>query len=347
MSDGDHADRPVGQARVALVCSDHARFGPLMRSFRRTIDCLEIIDSFAAVGDPADWSLVAVHHDDLSARDLRRIVEGFTAPGTPWPTARATGSGAPPQIERRPPTLLLLARELNHRDLATLFGAHVLTNLVCDGPTGPDLSDLLVTLRKLRGASPFGLHQYFTWGIEPAGLTLRRSAERGEAIAAIDDLAREHGVPDRLRALIRNVADEFLSNALYNAPIDPGGTRRFAHRPRTEPVSLEPGEGIEVAYCCDGRRFGLSTRDPFGSLTPGVIQDTLARAFRGGPDQIQQTAGAGLGFFQMFDSMSHVVANLSPGVATEMIGMIDVSGGYRRFVRAGKSFNIFATETSP
>jgi hypothetical protein len=139
--------------------------------------------------------------------------------------------------------------------------------------------------------------------------------------------------------------DEFLTNALYNAPVDATGHPRFARRPRTERVELQPEEEITLRVCCDGRRFGISTSDPFGSLAPERLQEYLARAFRRGEDQVNEAdGGAGLGFYQILDSLSHFVVNIDPGRRTEMIGLIDVSGGYRTFASNGKSFNIFVKE---
>ena len=42
-----------------------------------------------------------------------------------------------------------------------------------------------------------------------------------------------------------------------------------------------------------------------------------------------------------FDSLNHLVLNIRPGQMTEVIGLIDVRGSYRNFVKRGKSFNIF------
>lgn len=111
------------------------------------------------------------------------------------------------------------------------------------------------------------------------------------------------------------------------------------------PVNLEPHERIEVRFCCDGRRFGLSTTDPFGSLVPDMLQEYLARAMRKGEDQVSESpGGAGLGFYQILGSLSHFVVNIDRGRRTEAIGLIDVSGSYRTFATGGKSFNIFVTE---
>lgn len=174
---------------------------------------------------------------------------------------------------------------------------------------------------------------------------MRGSADKRSALEAVVNYAASRGVARRLCAGLRVVADEFLTNALYNAPVDSQGARRYATWPRTRPVQLAEHEWIDMRYCCDGRRFGLSVADPFGSLALAQLQDNLARAFRRGEDQVREgEGGAGLGFYQILDSLSHLIANIEPGARTEMIGLLDVSGGYRAFASAAKSFNIFETE---
>jgi hypothetical protein len=164
-------------------------------------------------------------------------------------------------------------------------------------------------------------------------------------IEEIDVCARERGVGVRLRAMIRTVADEFLSNAFYNAPVDAEGRRLYEGQSRTQPVTLDAHDAVQVRYCCDGRRFGLSVTDAFGSLTPEALQQHLARAFRRGDDQVsEKEGGAGVGFYQIFGSLSHFIINIEPGVRTEMIGLIDVSSTYRAFALGGRSFNIFVKD---
>ncbi|MBX2799729.1 MAG: hypothetical protein KTR31_18770 [Myxococcales bacterium] len=323
--DTDETAPTDATSAVALVCQDTERIGPMTRLFRRMVGRVEIVGEVPDAH--SDYSMVVVHYDKLSPRDQYRLMERFADP-----------SGPP---------LVLLSEDLNHGDLASLFGAGVLTNLVRFRESGPDLSDLLVTLHKLTQDEIFGLDKYFGWGVQFGRIVVQSSEERAASLDQIDAYATERAVPRRLRNMIRNVLDEFLSNALYNAPTNPDGSPRFGGRSRNEPVELGPDEELTVNYCCDGRRFGLSIRDPFGSLSPDVVLANLARAFRGGEDQMRSTGGAGLGFLQMFDSVSHLVVNIQPGHCTEIIGLIDVSGGYRAFVGAGTSFNIFVKGRRP
>jgi hypothetical protein len=288
-----------------------------------------ILESLRTVEDLGCYDVVAVHYDTLAPEEQEALSSVAT--------------------RGHRPRLLLLSERGADRQFAPLLGSHALTNvLVMDEESGVDVWDLLVTLHKIRRGEIFGLEKYFAWGVETNQLRVSSSTEKGAVLDIIAGYAAGLGIAPRLRASIRTVADEFLSNAIYNAPVDGKGTPRFRRTPRTETVYLEPGEEVEVRYCCDGRRFGISTVDPFGSLAPEQIQDYLARAFQGIGDGVSaDSAGAGLGFFQILDSLSHFIVNLEPGRRTEMVGLLDVSGGYRDFARSGKSFNIFVEGGKP
>ena len=324
--DADPVDELSQRPRVAVVCRPGERAGAMARLLRRMVGQVEFTDRILDIAE-SNYTVVVVQYDRMTVSDQRALVDKFTHPE------------APP--------LVILSSELNHEDLAGLFGTQVLTNLVCTGDTGPDLSDLLVTLQKLGQRDIFGLEKYFPWGVELHTRSIRSCIQRDDAVIEVKQYAEQRDVPRRLTNMIRTVADEFLSNALYNAPTFPDGRPRFRHRARTEPVVLDPDEAVIVQFCCDGRRFGLSAVDPFGSLSPITVMDNLARAFRAGHDQMRDEGGAGLGFFQMYDALSHLVVNIDPGRRTELIGLTDVSGGYRSFVASGTSFNIFVTEGQP
>lgn len=315
--------RSIPPEAIAFVRGKARLHTELPRVLRRSVGHVAQLDSPRAIDGCSSFALVAVHYDALTPEEQVDLLDGL---------ARCSPR----------PTLLLLSEGCSQQDLAKLFGSHTLTNSLVIHETGVDISDLLVTVQKIRRRDIFGLEKYFMWGVEPRCLRVRSSVEKNDTLGTITEYAESIGIPPRLRMAIRTVADELLTNAVYNAPVAADGAPRFASLPRTTSVTLDPGEEIEVRYCCDGRRFGLSITDPFGSLHPSQVQDYLAKGFRGGDGQVSEgSGGAGLGFFQVLDSLSHFVVDLDQGKRTEMIGLLDVSGGYRTLAGCGKSFNIF------
>lgn len=313
---------------IALVCNESPQFDEMTQFLRRAVREVALTEQLRGIRDYSSFALVAVHFDALAPEEQDDLVANFM------------------QRSGRP-VLLLLSEKFAEKDLERLLGAHVLTNMLVINESGFDISDFLVTIQKIRHGDIFGLEKYFLWGIEPRIITVTESTQKNSVLDAICNYASAIGVAPRLRTSIRTVADEFVTNAVYNAPVSANGAPLYSGRSRLEPVHLGPGEEVTVRFCCYGRRFGLSTMDRFGSLNPQRLQDYLARAFRRGTDQVSETgAGAGLGFYEILDSASHFVVNIEPGVRTEMIGLVDVSGSYKRFAKSGKSFNIFVKERS-
>src|SRR5439155_4525361 len=103
-------------------------------------------------------------------------------------------------------------------------------------------------------------------------------------------------------------------------------------------------EKIEVTYCCDSKTLAVATSDPFGSLTRTQGLEYLARCFKKQEEQVViSSGGSGLGFYLMFDAVSKLVVNISPGRRTEVIGLIDIRGSFKEFTSRSKSFNLFVT----
>jgi anti-sigma regulatory factor (Ser/Thr protein kinase) len=311
---------------LVFVCSDAKKRGRLARVIQRAVGPVRLADSVRQLHDYVDGQpLVAIHYDGLAPQE-RTALLGLLAERPDLPT-------------------VLLSSHCEQDELAALFGARALTHLLVVHEAGPDLDDLLTTVEKLRRREIFGLEKYFGWGVSIHQLYVAHSSERRGVIDRIEDFAEEIRVPSRLRGLLATVADEFLTNAMYNAPVTAEGLPRYLERSRRDPVVLDIEQRVTVKFCCDGRRFGLSTIDPFGTLAPERVQDYLARGYRKGDDQISETSGgAGLGLYQIMDSLSHFVINIEKGRRTEMIGLVDVDGTYRRFRSTGKSFNMFVLE---
>lgn len=240
-----------------------------------------------------------------------------------------------------PGRLLLYSSDVVRPEFSEVFGRWRVANIVAMPPE-LDPTELTVTIRKLVGGSIFGIDQYFSRASAAVSFTIERSDRRGDALERIAEFARLAGARGRLAALFVTVADELLTNALYNAPVDGAGNPRHAHLSRTEEIALGEGESIAVELRADGVRAGISVGDPFGALSAERILEHLSKCFRRGHDQVDDKAGgAGLGFYQAFEAVSHLAFNLAPGIRTEAVGIVNVRGSYREFAARGKSFNIF------
>ncbi len=322
LSTSNEPSHTSSKPSLALVCGDGRTTCELALKLQRSLGQFECSGAAEGLADSSPYDLVAIHFDALSEADRRLVIERLRAPS-------------------RPPTLFLFER-CSTQEFIQLLDTHSFHNMLVVNECGVDASDLVVTVGKLRTGDIFGLEKYFVWGVAPRTIRVVSSTQTKDVLDEIVEHARGLGVGERLRGTICTVVDEFLSNALYDAPVTRDGRPRFLSQSRALPVDLAPSEAVEIRYCCDGRRFGISAADPFGSLSPTMLQAHLARTFRRGEDQVNDASGgAGVGLYQIFGSLSHFIINIEPGARTEMIGLVDVSGSYRSFASSGRSFNIF------
>lgn len=308
--------------RALVVDPDRKRLRALARILKSVVGDVLARETVDTIPDDGEFDLIALAYDALSPELRERWIIRFS--GTAKTRLMLFSSGA---------------WERAHREL---FDRHLPTHLLAKNGDEVDGDELVVTIHKILARDIFGLEKYFPWGSKVVRASIRRSDDKHHIVTHAQDFARNLHVNERLAVAFANVTDEFVSNALYNAPVDAAGQHLYAHLDRSVSVQLEPGCSVEVALCSDGRKIGVSVTDPFGSLTSETVMAYLAKCLRREADQVDTKAGgAGLGLYQAFGSVSHMVVNISPGRRCEIIGLIDVRGTFKDFVMQAKSFNIF------
>lgn len=301
-------------------------------SGKRLDECTPVVSQMVARIDqrdalgapPADgaYSVILADYDGLTPEERTRLTLAFAGLKTST-------------------RLVIVSEGECRKDFVQLFGSHALTNLIGRN-TRVDPEDLIITLHKLLRRDIFGVERYFSPGANLQALRVATSADKTRVLAQAEAYAQSRSVHPRLAGQFLSVADELLTNAVFNAPVDAQGNSRYRSLSRVNEVVLKPGEEIEVTLCADSKRLGLSVADPFGSLTRERLLDYLAKCFRRDSDQVSRApGGAGLGFYFLFESLSQFVVNISAGRRTEMLGLIDLRGSYRDFARSSKSFNVF------
>lgn len=312
--------------RILLVDSDRRHLNWLSRILRRAIAEPEIRQTLGEMPIDGEYSVVVANFDNLAPSERALLVNTMTSKR--FQTTR----------------FLLLSRGTYAEDLAELIRTSAVDNLIATDDS-VNVDEFLVTIQKLRRNDIFGIEKYFVWGTDPVTLQVRSTQERDGAIDLAEAYTERIGIQAGLARCLRTVADEVITNALYNAPVDANGTRLFAERSRGDRVELPPGETIDVHYCCDGMRLGISATDPYGSLTRDSVLQYVTKWFEAGQKTVEEKpGGAGLGLYYVFDAVSHFVVNIEMGKRTELIGLIDVRGSYRDFANRSKSLNIFVAE---
>lgn len=248
--------------------------------------------------------------------------------------------------EKFPETKLVLHATASTEDyLSLMMSRQYLRNLIAknDDPLEPD--ELIITAEKLLRGDLFGLQKYLMWGVEPYCVTIRDSFDKPKYIREVSDYATSLGCGERTLEMVETIVDEVVTNAIYNAPRNDDGTPKYAQLSRREQVVLDDHEVGELQFACDGEFIAIAQIDPFGALTQDTVVSYLNRCLVKGPKQFsEETGGAGIGLFRVFQSLSKFVVNIDPGKKTEVISLIDLRLSMRRFRQAAKSFHIFVSD---
>lgn len=303
-------------------------------------------------------SIVIVHSDRRIQRIIQRVLGGT---GYPIDVASDLDHAVHMLEDRRPvlvvldggaitspalPDLCTVARARGAETCMTLIGDDqvaqagqilergAITNLLVH-PMPVLAEELTLTAQKLIRGDLFGLEKYLLWGTELHGTVLHRGGERAAMVAELADHIRARGQSARVGSMAMLVADELVSNAVHNAPVDADGVHYRADLARDIDLALDDRHEVALRWGCDGRYLAIEVGDQFGSLDRETILRSLVQR-----DVRETGGGAGMGIALTYRSCDHLVFNLAPGRRTEVIALIDVRYPQSERV-AASSFNVF------
>jgi len=172
----------------------------------------------------------------------------------------------------------------------------------------------------------FGLERYLPYGVRAHATLIGDYHEKAIGMGTIAAFARSMNVRRKYLENIERVADELIMNALYDAPlvasqqglISPPGGDGAAN-------GVLPQDRLVLQYACDGEMFALGVTDHFGALQKSTLVEYVSRCMTSARPLNQETgAGAGLGLYLVCNSVSQLIFNISPGVATEVIALFNL-----------------------
>ncbi|MFT3696664.1 MAG: hypothetical protein QM831_26220 [Kofleriaceae bacterium] len=179
--------------------------------------------------------------------------------------------------------------------------------------------ELTITAHKLMRGDLFGAEKYLLWGTELHETIITRASQRAHVVAALADQVRARGQSARVASMAMLVADELISNAVHNAPVDEAGVHYRAEAARDIEIELDRKHEVTLRWGCDARYVAIEVTDQFGSLARETILASLAKQ-----DVREVGGGAGMGIALSYRSSDHLVFNLSPGKRTQIIALVDV-----------------------
>ncbi len=199
--------------------------------------------------------------------------------------------------------------------------------------------ELSLVLRRVATTKPWGLAPYLDPGVMPDGFSISESKREASKISELlvqQDWSEFFDSPVEHLNL---VANELVSNALYNGPEE---KRTHTDYPidRRVPVFLKGSELVQVSLGVDSKLAALSVADCFGTLDRHKTIKSLARSFREKTVE-NKKGGAGLGLYLAFASANQFIVNRKPGLRTEVICIIEKNRRYKNYKQRIKSFHFY------
>jgi len=224
--------------------------------------------------------------------------------------------------------------ESAYAQVPRIIGMGAVTNLLVH-PMPVLGEELVITAQKLIRGDLFGVEKYLLWGTDLETITLTRASQRPHVIEHISQSAKDRGQSPRIAQMAMLVADELISNAVHNAPIDAQGEHYRKDVARDIELELDDRHSVAVRWGCDARYLAIEVRDQFGTLDRDAILEAL------GKDNVRDSGGgAGMGLALAYRSCDHLVFDLEPGKRTEIIALLDVRHPPSERVPAS-SYNVF------
>jgi hypothetical protein len=247
----------------------------------------------------------------------------------------------PPELGAR----IVLMTDLVRRDWWTVVSGGCAFGALIAGPEAIHAPSLLLALRKLLRGDIFGIEKYLAEATPIIDRELHISTERTDGLDDLTHALGERGLDPRFIARAVTIADEFITNAFYDAPTDESGEACYKYLPREEPLRAPASGPVRMSWGCDGRRLAIGVQDRVGSFGRSSLLRALTKAiaYDSAEIDLEREGGAGIGLFTVARAANEVIFNIKPGHRTECIGLINVHGPYREVVPTQRNIQAFYT----
>lgn len=132
------------------------------------------------------------------------------------------------------------------------------------------------------------------------------------------------------------ILNEAIVNAFFNAPVDKDGVHIYRNQKRSEAVFTIPGKDVEVSVRSNLKKFIITVRDHYGSITEDDIFEYLPQGLVRSKD-----GGAGIGMHLIFKFAHKCIINVEKGIKTEFIIVIENDKRFKLYDLKEKSLHLF------
>lgn len=130
-----------------------------------------------------------------------------------------------------------------------------------------------------------------------------------------------------------SVADEFFTNAIFNAPFVDANTHHNPGMSRQDAsVQYANGKTARIFIGADKAKIVIGCQDPFGSLGVSAFLKSVRRAYVKGPGASINfgPGGAGIGSYIIFHTACSLFVGVQPGRTTVFCCVIPLGLSYRK-----------------
>lgn len=285
---------------------------------------------------------VSTAHDFLNARRDTQTISFLESASLASLDRTAMELGVPPEQLAPPGPTIVICDEPLQGAISWLpahpWLAHVVSAGMLEHPLGAE--HLRNVMGSLISSSRPRLLDWLGDTMDGRRVRLASASRRVARLERMSDYFGQKGVSSRTIQQLRDVAEELLTNAFYDAPVAAGVVKQPISR--TQDVALPDDSACDMVY---GSRDDLAivrVRDPFGALQRQRLVEVLVRCARTDMqvEVDESMGGAGLGLWRIFSAASFVAISVVNGRYTEfLVGIGKRAPGARPF-----AFHLFFRE---
>jgi hypothetical protein len=165
------------------------------------------------------------------------------------------------------------------------------------------------------------------------------SGQKAGVLTNLTDAMKIKALPQTIMDEVVAVADEFFTNAIFNAPFvdmhthkNPGVSRHSLD------IKLEDGKQARLFLAHDAKRLVVGCQDPYGSLDLTRYLSKIRSTYQRGPAAAINfgPGGAGIGSYIIFNAGSSLYCGVWPGHATLLCCVIPLGMSNRKRIQLSK-----------
>jgi hypothetical protein len=142
--------------------------------------------------------------------------------------------------------------------------------------------------------------------------------DKFDVIEKLQDFSKKYKNPSSVIYDIALVADELITNALYNAPYVDAENSSSGPDRNPQSIMVDPLKRPEFVAGSDGMRIVIGVRDHYGMLNTNQLLERIRSCYEQNIKDLisYKEGGAGIGSFMIFDSCSTMYVAVQKAVAT-------------------------------